>query len=59
MLGHSNDAPSSCALETTQSVRNRTVLPRESVRHSAGIDLGLDREHDAHETEVGRVCEFD
>ena len=25
----------------------------------SGIDLGLDREHDAHETELCRVCESD
>ena len=55
MLGH----PSSCALGTAQPVRDTTVPLRETVRPVGHIDLVLDREHDAHETRLGQVCEFD
>ena len=37
----------------------RTVPLRETVRPVGHIDLVLDREHDAHGTGLGQVCEFD
>ena len=33
--------------------------PHSAASGQSGIDLGLDRGHDAHEADFGRVCEFD
>ena len=43
------------AMRTTQTAQ----CCYENRCGQSGIDLGLVREHDAHETELGRVCEFD